>query len=42
MSYKMVHQDKWYSGLFTLVIKTLFKDICVSQNMLEFPVPLVV
>lgn len=25
MSYKMVHQDKWYSGLFTLVIKLFLR-----------------
>lgn len=31
----MVHQDKWYSGLFTLVIKTLLKDICMCQYILE-------
>lgn len=36
MSYKMVHHDKWRSGLFSLVIKTLLKDICMSQYMLEY------
>lgn len=35
MPYKMVHQGKWYSALFIHGIKTLLKDICMSQYMLE-------